>query len=76
LDVLKGEKSNFVRDDELDAAWKVFTPLLHQIEKEKLKSEVYEFGSRGPAGLEKFVEKAGYKRDQGYVYKPTASTKL
>jgi glucose-6-phosphate 1-dehydrogenase len=47
----------------------VFTPILHQIEKEKIQSEVYEFGSRGPAGLEKFVEKAGYKRDLGYVYK-------
>jgi glucose-6-phosphate 1-dehydrogenase len=65
--VLKGEKSN----DELDAAWKVFTPILHQIEGEKIKSEVYEFGSRGPKGLQEFVEKAGYKRDLGYVYKPT-----
>ncbi|KAJ1343757.1 glucose-6-phosphate 1-dehydrogenase [Batrachochytrium salamandrivorans] len=37
LDALKGDKSNFVRDDELDAAWKIFTPVLHAIEEGKMK---------------------------------------
>ncbi|KAK7695410.1 hypothetical protein QCA50_000046 [Cerrena zonata] len=32
LDALKGDHSNFVRDDELDVAWKIFTPILHWIE--------------------------------------------
>lgn len=31
-DALKGDHSNFVRDDELDVAWKIFTPILHWIE--------------------------------------------
>lgn len=32
LDALKGDHSNFVRDDELDASWKLFTPLLHYLD--------------------------------------------
>eukprot|EP00842_Homolaphlyctis_polyrhiza_P001825 jgi/Hompol1/2643/HPOL_000482-RA len=70
LDVLKGDKSNFVRDDELDAAWKIFTPLLHKIETEKIKPEPYTFGTRGPASLNDFVEKHGYSRQSGYVWSP------
>jgi len=34
LDVLRGKQSGFVRDDELEAAWKIFTPLLEQLEAE------------------------------------------
>lgn len=33
LDALKGDHSNFVRDDELDASWRVFTPLLHYLDQ-------------------------------------------
>lgn len=33
LDAFKGDHSNFVRDDELDIAWKIFTPLLHHIDR-------------------------------------------
>lgn len=35
LDALKGDHSNFVRDDELDASWKIFTPLLHYLDDNK-----------------------------------------
>jgi glucose-6-phosphate 1-dehydrogenase len=35
LDALKGDHSNFVRDDELDASWRVFTPLLHYLDGNK-----------------------------------------
>jgi glucose-6-phosphate 1-dehydrogenase len=31
-DAFKGDHSNFVRDDELDVAWKIFTPILHWID--------------------------------------------
>lgn len=68
FDVLKGDKSNFVRDDELDAAWKIFTPLLHKIEKEKIQPEPYKFGSRGPESLNNFIEKHGYKRFVDYKW--------
>jgi glucose-6-phosphate 1-dehydrogenase len=33
LDAFKGDHSNFVRDDELDASWRVFTPLLHYLDE-------------------------------------------
>ncbi|CAG8562479.1 1393_t:CDS:2 [Acaulospora morrowiae] len=62
LDVLKGDHSNFVRNDELDAAWKIFTPILHQIDQEKIKPAPYPYGSRGPAGIEDFVSRYGFKR--------------
>lgn len=69
LDVLKGDHSNFVRDDELDAAWKIFTPILHEIDAGGKKPHPYPYGSRGPEGLEAFVAKYGYKRsDEGYVW--------
>ena len=35
LDALKGDHSNFVRDDELDASWKMFSPLLHYLDDNK-----------------------------------------
>ena len=48
LDVLRGEKSLFIREDELAAAWDIFTPLLHEIDKSILKPDPYMFGSMGP----------------------------
>ncbi|KAG1471085.1 hypothetical protein G6F56_002325 [Rhizopus delemar] len=62
LDALRGDHSNFVRDDELIAAWDIFTPLLHRIEGEKVKPEPYPYGSRGPEKLNEFVEKYGVER--------------
>ena len=35
LDALKGDHSNFVRNDELDASWRIFTPLLHYLDGNK-----------------------------------------
>ena len=49
LDVLRGDHSNFVRDDELDAAWRIFTPVLHQLERDQVQPLPYTRGSRGPA---------------------------
>ncbi|KAI9251652.1 glucose-6-phosphate dehydrogenase [Helicostylum pulchrum] len=62
LDALRGDHSNFVRNDELIASWKIFTPLLHQIEKEKIKPEPYLYGSRGPKQLNGFVRSYGVER--------------
>ncbi|KAI9660180.1 MAG: Glucose-6-phosphate 1-dehydrogenase [Trizodia sp. TS-e1964] len=62
LDALKGDHSNFVRGDELDASWKVFTHLLHYLEN---NSEIvpmeYPYGSRGPSVLDDFTSSYGYK---------------
>lgn len=63
LDAFRGDHSNFVRDDELDIAWKIFTPLLHHIDQQKPSPEPYAYGSRGPAKLDAFLEKnGGYKK--------------
>ena len=51
LDVINGEKALFIRNDELEAAWDIFTPVLHQIEKDKVKPGIYKFGSKGPERL-------------------------
>ncbi|KAJ1797501.1 Glucose-6-phosphate 1-dehydrogenase [Coemansia sp. RSA 2399] len=65
LDVLNGDHSNFVRSDELDEAWRIFTPLLHRIETERTKPLPYEYGSRGPEGAYQFVaDRVGYKRTE------------
>jgi glucose-6-phosphate 1-dehydrogenase len=49
LDVVNGEKSLFIRDDELRAAWDIFTPLLHHLEENKVEPSPYSFGTDGPA---------------------------
>lgn len=48
LDVFCGSQINFVRTDELSEAWRIFTPLLHEIEETKPKPIPYKYGSRGP----------------------------
>ncbi|KAI7894910.1 glucose-6-phosphate dehydrogenase [Mucor mucedo] len=65
LDVLRNDHSNFVRDDELERAWKIFTPLLHQIDGHDSQVDIksYPYGSRGPKELDAFVKKYGYHRD-------------
>jgi glucose-6-phosphate 1-dehydrogenase len=50
LDVVQGDKRLFIRNDELEAAWKLFTPVLDQIEKDNVSPELYPYGSRGPIG--------------------------
>lgn len=44
LDVFCGNQMHFVRSDELTEAWRIFTPLLHQIETEKNKPIPYAYG--------------------------------
>ncbi|KAF9572257.1 Glucose-6-phosphate 1-dehydrogenase [Mortierella alpina] len=69
LDALNGDHSNFVRDDELDAAWKIFTPILKTIDDGHIDPVPYPFGSRGPKGVSEFVAKYGYTRgEQEYVW--------
>ncbi len=44
LDVVNGDKGLFIRDDELAAAWDIFTPLLHEIEGRQIVPRPYPFG--------------------------------
>lgn len=50
LDAIEGERRLFIRSDELDAAWALFTPLLKELEEKKVMPEFYPYGSRGPVG--------------------------
>ncbi|ONK72027.1 uncharacterized protein A4U43_C04F14890 [Asparagus officinalis] len=50
LDAIEGERRLFIRSDELDAAWELFTPLLKELEEKKIAPELYPYGSRGPVG--------------------------
>lgn len=76
LDVIRGDHNLFVRGDELAAAWKIFTPLLHAIEQERiLKPIKYEFGSRGPKESDALIEKCGYERTTKYSWEPEPEPK-
>ena len=44
LDVFYGSQMHFVRSDELAEAWRIFTPLLHHIDREKPKPINYMYG--------------------------------
>ncbi|KAG8100081.1 hypothetical protein GUJ93_ZPchr0013g34453 [Zizania palustris] len=50
LDAIEGERRLFIRSDELDAAWELFTPLLKELEEKRIAPELYPYGSRGPVG--------------------------
>ncbi|KAJ6613424.1 glucose-6-P dehydrogenase [Mycena sp. CBHHK59/15] len=75
LDALKGDHSNFVRHDELDVAWKIFTPILHWIDGKsgaRPRPVPYPYGSRGPKELDPFIAKYGFKRaNDSYVWPVT-----
>ncbi|XP_031404348.1 glucose-6-phosphate 1-dehydrogenase 1, chloroplastic-like isoform X2 [Punica granatum] len=51
LDAMRGERRLFIRSDELDAAWAVFTPLLKELEQKKTAPELYPYASEGPVGV-------------------------
>ncbi|CUE67103.1 Glucose-6-phosphate dehydrogenase, putative [Bodo saltans] len=62
-----GNSTNFVRSDELEAAWAIFTPLLHSIDKGEVKPLPYQAGSRGPAEADAMLA-AEYRRNEGYQW--------
>ncbi|KAF1775058.1 S-adenosyl-L-methionine-dependent methyltransferase [Phytophthora cactorum] len=75
LDVLRGKQAAFVRDDELRAAWKIFTPLLNEIETQKVKPLPYAFGSRGPKESDELVNRVGFQYHHGeYQWQPRVRT--
>jgi len=58
LNAARGEQSLFVSDAELVEAWRIFTPLLHQIDAQKPQPVAHPFGSL-PAGFIEFAAKFG-----------------
>lgn len=61
LDVFYGSQMHFVRSDELAEAWRIFTPVLKEIESKKENPLPYKFGSRGPHQADSLVAEHGYK---------------
>lgn len=59
LDVLRGQQASFVRDDELLAAWKIFTPVLHQTERECIEPLPYSSGTSGPVVRDEYLQAMG-----------------
>lgn len=55
LDVIQGDQTLFIRSDELQAAWDIFTPVLHAIEDQAIRPEPYAFGSQGPAAAARLI---------------------
>ncbi|XP_069842639.1 glucose-6-phosphate 1-dehydrogenase isoform X2 [Dendropsophus ebraccatus] len=68
LDVFCGNQMHFVRSDELKEAWRIFTPILHQLEKEKIKPLPYKYGSRGPAESDDFIQRVGFRYEGTYKW--------
>ena len=68
LDVLRGDQSTFVRSDELSQAWRIFTPVLHAIDDEKIVPTMYPAGTRGPPAADAFMATVR-QRSKEYVWK-------
>ncbi|XP_064086497.1 glucose-6-phosphate 1-dehydrogenase-like isoform X2 [Macrobrachium nipponense] len=73
LDVFCGSQMHFVRSDELAEAWRIFTPLLHKIEKEKPKPIPYKYGSRGPAEADAKLAENNFKYYGSYKWTKPSS---
>ena len=61
LDVVNGDKRLFIRSDELEAAWALFTPLLDELDARRVQPELYPYGSRGPVGAHYLAAKYGVR---------------
>jgi len=73
LEVIRGRQATFVRDDEIRASWKIFTPLLKKIVDDKVKPIPYKFGSRGPVESDELLKKIGFEYHGGaYKWKDQA----
>jgi glucose-6-phosphate 1-dehydrogenase len=59
LDAINGDKRLFIRNDELDVAWQLFTPLLEKLESSGMTPEQYRYGSRGPIASHYLAAKHG-----------------
>jgi glucose-6-phosphate 1-dehydrogenase len=65
LDVIHGEKSLFIRDDELEVAWNIFTPSLKELERDIWKPILYDYGGRGPIESDYLAAKYGVQWSEG-----------
>merc|ERR1711962_952428 len=69
LDCFVGSQMHFVRSDELAEAWRIFTPLLHKIEGEKIAPIPYKYGGRGPQEADDLLKKNNFVYTGRYRWK-------
>ncbi len=74
LDVFVGSQMHFVRTDELAEAWRIFTPLLHQMERERVKPLPYKYGTRGPTEADQLVAKNKFKYTGRYAWRGNSTS--
>lgn len=67
-DVFCGQQMHFVRSDELTEAWRIFTPLLHEIEETHPTPIPYKYGSRGPKEADLKCEESNFKYYGSYKW--------
>jgi len=72
LNAAKGDRSLFVSSGELVESWRIFTPLLDEIDSTNPQSVLYPFGSDNPDGFDAFVasHKVGDRVDEDMLKKP------
>ncbi|KPI93928.1 PREDICTED: glucose-6-phosphate 1-dehydrogenase [Papilio xuthus] len=72
LDVFTGTQMHFVRNDELKEAWRIFTPVLKDLEEHHIKPVPYVYGSRGPSEADAKLAENDFKYSGSYKWeKPT-----
>ena len=59
LDVMRGDSTLFMRNDELEAAWRFCTPVLEAWAADPAGPEMYAAGSWGPAGADAMLARSG-----------------
>jgi glucose-6-phosphate 1-dehydrogenase len=59
LDVTRGDSTLFMRNDELEAAWRFCTPVLNAWANDPKGPELYEAGTWGPAGADAMLARTG-----------------
>jgi len=64
LHVLQGRHESFVRDDELECSWQLFSPIL---DNKLVDVEPYEQGSLGPPGRRDFLNYLGIVLNEDYA---------
>jgi len=67
LEVIAADHSHFVSAEELDASWRIFTPLLQQLAARNIKPLPYAYGSRGPAAADALAHKYGMSKFGGGI---------
>lgn len=68
LDTLRGSQATFVRSDELEAAWRIFDPLLKLVDAAADQPAPYVYGSRGPDAADKVLIEQGLTRNSDYAW--------